>query len=87
MTPRGSARRARGAAPPPPAEAASPAQDAGVAALERRLEHLEAMVEDLQDAFYRQAQRTDEHLLDLRRRTEPDEVARSLSDDARRRGL
>lgn len=62
--------------------------------LERRLEraelriaHLEAQVEQLQDALYRQARRSDDTHEELLRRTEPERIARELSDDARRRGL
>jgi hypothetical protein len=53
----------------------------------RRLDSLEAMVEGLQDAVDRQARRQDERAAELTRRLEPSELARSLSDDARRRGL
>ena len=55
--------------------------------LETRLEHLEAELEGLQDAVYRRAVLDDEHLEDLRRRTAPEQLARDLSHDARRRGL
>jgi hypothetical protein len=55
--------------------------------IEARTDHLEAELEGLQDALYRQARREDETLEKLRRRTEPDRIARELSDDARRRGL
>jgi uncharacterized coiled-coil protein SlyX len=58
-----------------------------VATLEARLEHLEAELEGLQDAVYRQARLGTERMDELRRRTEPDRMARELSDDARRRGL
>ena len=54
---------------------------------EQRLAHLEAQVEQLQDALYRQAQRGDDAHEELLRRTEPERLARDLSDDARRRGL
>ena len=54
---------------------------------EQRLAHLEAQVEQLQDALYRQARRGDETHEELLRRTEPERIARELSDDARRRGL
>jgi hypothetical protein len=78
--------------PPPAAESGQePAfvfGDPGrVAILEARIEHLEAALEGLQDAVDRQAVLQDERIADLRRRTEPDEMARSLSEDARRRGL
>jgi hypothetical protein len=58
-----------------------------VETLEARLEHLEAVLEGLQDAFHRQAVLEDEKLDELRRRTEPAQMARELSKDARRRGL
>jgi hypothetical protein len=55
--------------------------------VEERMEHLEAALEGLQDALYRQARREEESIDELRRRTEPERIARELSDDARRRGL
>jgi hypothetical protein len=55
--------------------------------LEARVEHLEAELEGLQDAVHRRAVAEDERLDALRRRTEPEQVARDLSEDARRRGL
>ena len=54
---------------------------------EQRLADLEAQVEGLQDALYRQARRGDDTHEELLRRTEPERIARELSDDARRRGL
>jgi hypothetical protein len=58
-----------------------------VEGLEARLSHVEAELEGLQDAVHRQAVRQHEDVEDLRRRLAPDEIARALSDDARRRGL
>jgi hypothetical protein len=55
--------------------------------LEARVERLEAELEGLQDALYRQARLEDENIDDLRRRTEPQQIARDLSDHARKRGL
>jgi hypothetical protein len=55
--------------------------------LDARMEHLEAALEALQDAVYRQAVLEDENIGELRARTEPEQVARDLSRDARRRGL
>jgi hypothetical protein len=52
-----------------------------------RVEHLEAELEGLQDAVYRQAVLEHENIGDLRRRTEPEQLARDLVQDARRRGL
>jgi hypothetical protein len=55
--------------------------------LAARVEHLEAELEGLQDAVYRQAVRERENIGDLRRRTEPEQLARDLVQDARKRGL
>jgi hypothetical protein len=52
-----------------------------------RLDALETMVEGLQDCVDRQARRQDERLTELARQVEPGQLARALSDDARRRGL
>lgn len=55
--------------------------------LEARVAHLEATLEGLQDAVHRRAVLEDESIGELRKRTEPDEMARELSRDARERGL
>ena len=55
--------------------------------LEARTEHLELVLEGLQDAVHRRAVREDESIGELRRRTEPDQIARDLSRNARKRGL
>jgi hypothetical protein len=52
-----------------------------------RLERLEQMVEALQDQVYRRAQHDDERFAELHRSVQPDELARALSEDARRRGI
>jgi hypothetical protein len=69
-----------------PSPARAPDQ-AELAALRDRVDALEAMVEGLQDALYRQSVHQDSQIEDLLHRTSPEEVARSLSADARRRGL
>jgi methyl-accepting chemotaxis protein len=56
-------------------------------ALDARMDRIEAALEDLQDALYRQAVRTDETRTELHERTEPERIARELSADARKRGL
>jgi hypothetical protein len=58
-----------------------------LAAHDARMDHLEALLEGMQDALYRQAQREDEDRADMHNRTDPAQVARRLSADARRRGL
>jgi hypothetical protein len=67
----------------------SPVVDWGqrLEALGARVEHLEAELEGLQDAVYRQALLEQAHIGELRRRTEPKQLARDLGEDARRRGL
>jgi hypothetical protein len=55
--------------------------------LETRIEHLEGALEGLQDAVYRQAVLGGEKIRQVRRRIEPEQMARALSRDARRRGL
>jgi hypothetical protein len=55
--------------------------------LERRVSHLEELLEGLQDAVHRESMRRDDEAARLQRRTEPREMARALSDDARKRGL
>ena len=55
--------------------------------LEARIEHLEGALEGLQDAVYRQAVLEEQKLGEIRRRIAPEQMARELSRDARRRGL
>jgi hypothetical protein len=52
-----------------------------------RLDRLEKMVEALQDQVYRQAQQDDERFAELQHSVQPDEIARALSANARRRGV
>jgi hypothetical protein len=49
--------------------------------------HLETELEELQDAVHRRAVLEDEHVQELRTRTAPEQLARDLSQDARKRGL
>ena len=72
---------------PPRAERDEGAAASTIEALEPRLAHLESLVEGLQDAVDRQARRHDEQIEELRESVQPEVLARSLSDDARRRGL
>jgi hypothetical protein len=55
--------------------------------VEARIEYLETALEGLQDALYRHEVLDKESIGELRRRTDPEQMARDLSDDARRRGL
>ena len=56
-------------------------------ALETRIEHLETAHEGLQDAVHRRAILEDERIGELRRRTDPNQLARDLSRNARSRGV
>jgi uncharacterized coiled-coil protein SlyX len=56
-------------------------------ALEHRVAHLESLVEGIQDSIHRESRRRDDQADRLERRTEPRELAKLLSEDARRRGL
>jgi uncharacterized coiled-coil protein SlyX len=58
-----------------------------IQALEDRVSHLEELVEGLQDAVHRESTRRNEEAAQLQRRTAPREMARALSEDARKRGL
>ena len=58
-----------------------------IASLEGRVADLEEMLEGLQDAVHRDAVRRDEQAARLERKLEPRELTRTLSNDARERGL
>ena len=72
---------------PPPAAPSEAAEERRIATLEARLEYLETQFEGLQDAVYRQDLAHRERLAALTKRTEAAEIARELSEDARKRGL
>jgi hypothetical protein len=55
--------------------------------IQERLDHLEALVQGLQDSVHRDSVRHEERMSELERKTEPETLAKALSDDARRRGL
>jgi uncharacterized coiled-coil protein SlyX len=59
----------------------------GIDALEQRVASLESVVEALQDAVHREWVRHDDKAAELERKTRPHEIARALSEDARRRGI
>ena len=52
-----------------------------------RVQRLEAQVEGLQDAVHRQAVLHDAHIDELKTRIRPHQMARDLSQDARRHGV
>jgi uncharacterized coiled-coil protein SlyX len=69
----------------------SPVADAAwehrIETCEARIEHLETALEGLQDALYRHEVLDERNIAELRRRTDPAQMARDLSQHARRRGL
>jgi hypothetical protein len=78
-------RKAAGAEAPADDPAAGNAQR--IKALEERVEGLEALLEGLQDAVDREAVRHGKQIEALEAKTEPGEVTRALSRDARERGI
>jgi vacuolar-type H+-ATPase subunit I/STV1 len=69
----------------------APSTDRGMAAelevLRRRVDHLEAALEGLQDSVHRENVRREDEIEDLRRHTAPAEMGRAIEEDTRRRGL
>jgi hypothetical protein len=51
------------------------------------MDQLEALIEGLQDSIHRLSMRQERDLTDLRRRTDPGTMTRSLADHARERGI
>jgi uncharacterized coiled-coil protein SlyX len=61
--------------------------DERTTSLERRVSHLESMIEGLQDAVHREALRNNARLEEMEKHIEPAELRRRLSQDERERGL
>jgi chaperonin cofactor prefoldin len=55
--------------------------------LEARVEHLEALLQGLQDSVHRESSRHAKLIAELEARIQPDALGRAFSDDARARGL
>jgi hypothetical protein len=55
--------------------------------LERRIDYLERLLEGLQDAVHRESVRQNERIEELERKSDPREISRALSRDAREHGL
>jgi hypothetical protein len=79
----GRGRRASDSAPQPPADA----QERRIEALEERIDQLEGLVEGLQDAVHRETVRQGARIGELEKKSEPAEISRALSRDARKRGI
>jgi hypothetical protein len=66
--------------------AADPAADP-LPALERRVAHLERLVEGLQDSVHRESERHSRLIAELQAQVQPGAMGASLAEDARSRGL
>ena len=58
-----------------------------IAALERRVAHLERLLEGFQDSVYRESERHDKLITELQIQVEPGAISAALAEDARKRGL
>jgi len=68
-------------------EAAQAPVETELEALKRRVDHLEAALEGLQDSVYRESSRHDAELQALHKQLEPSAISQAIEADARRRGL
>jgi hypothetical protein len=64
----------------------APAPDE-VRALEARISHLEQLVQGLQDSVHRESTRQSKRIAELEAQIQPAALNRTLSEDARERGL
>ena len=55
--------------------------------IERRLAHLESMIEGLQDSVHRESVRQEKEIEQLQRNAEPSAIRRALGQDAEKHGL
>lgn len=65
---------------------ANPEQD-HLRALEARIEHLEQLLQGLQDSVHRESSRHAKRIAELETRIQPGALGKALSDDRRERGL
>src|SRR5947209_19154138 len=79
----------RVAAPPPKREQGSPPQAYAeeLRRLAERVAHLEALLQGLQDSVHRESVRHGDRIAELEARIDPAAISRTLSEDARTRGL
>jgi uncharacterized coiled-coil protein SlyX len=64
-----------------------PSYERRLEVLEERVSHLGEELVGLQDAVHRESVRRDEEAAQMRRGIAPREMARALSEDARKRGI
>jgi hypothetical protein len=80
-------RRVAGAADAGPPVAPGSPDPLQLRTLEARIEHLERLVEGLQDSVHREFERESKRIAELEARIEPAALGAALSKDARERGL
>jgi hypothetical protein len=73
--------------PVPPATATLKPDSIAMQTLQARVEHLEQLVEALQDSVHRESQRHEKRMAELEARIQPAALGIALSQDARDRGL
>jgi hypothetical protein len=69
------------------ADQAGASDESELEALKRRVDHLEAALEGLQDSVYRESRRLDDELSELHKQIAPGAMSQAIEADARRRGL
>ncbi|MHB8658042.1 MAG: hypothetical protein ACYC91_08830 [Solirubrobacteraceae bacterium] len=80
-------RRASGIAARAAPEVASEPDTSSVGALQVRVEHLEHLLEALQDSVHRQSERHERRISELEAQIQPEALSVALSRDARERGI
>jgi hypothetical protein len=70
-----------------PARTATRDDTTALEVLQKRIEHLEQLVEGLQDSIHRESERQGKRITELEARMEPAAIGAALSKDARDRGL
>ena len=80
-------RRSAEASAPAPRSVVSTDDTVALQALRARVEHLEQLVEALQDSVHRESERQSKRITELEARIQPTALTAALSRDARERGL
>jgi uncharacterized protein YlxW (UPF0749 family) len=80
-------RRTAEASATPPRKAAPKDDMTALQVLQARVEHLEQLVEGLQDSIHRETERHNKRIAELEARIQPSALTVALSKDARERGL
>jgi hypothetical protein len=80
-------RRSAEASAPAPRSVASTDDTVALQALRARVEHLEQLLEALQDSVHRESERQSKRITELEAQIQPTALTAALSRDARERGL